>query len=152
MLQRCVCVWVCVCVSVCECVCVSVRECVSVSECVSVCVSERECVCEWVCVRVCVCECVCVCVCVKVKDKVFPLQAWTGPWLSGRLRLPYFLDFRHYEGVNVFTPTHRPSLPQGVSWYSFFRGWLDPRAHGFVGSYGENPQRHHWASISRPSD
>jgi hypothetical protein len=33
-----------------------------------------------------------------------------------------------------------------------FRGWVDPRAHGSVGSYGKNPQRHHWGSIPRPSD
>jgi hypothetical protein len=33
-----------------------------------------------------------------------------------------------------------------------FRGWVDPREHGSVGSYEKNPQRHHWGSIPRPSD
>jgi hypothetical protein len=68
------------------------------------------------------------------------------------LRLPDFHDFRHYEGVKVVTPTHRPSLPPGVFLVLIFKGWVDPRAHGSVGSYGKNPQRHHWESIPRPSD
>jgi hypothetical protein len=46
------------------------------------------------------------------KGKAFPLQAWAGPWGSGRLRLPDFLDFRPYESGKVVTLTHRPSLPQ----------------------------------------
>jgi hypothetical protein len=33
-----------------------------------------------------------------------------------------------------------------------FRGWVDPRAHGSVGSIGKNPQQHHRGSIPRPSD
>jgi hypothetical protein len=41
------------------------------------------------------------------------------PLGSGRLRLPDFHDFRHYEGGKVVTLTHRPPLPPGVSWYSF---------------------------------
>jgi hypothetical protein len=54
-----------------------------------------------------------------VKGKGFPLQAWNGSWGSRRLRLLDLLDFRHYEGGKVVTLTHRPSLPPGVSWYSF---------------------------------
>jgi hypothetical protein len=60
------------------------------------------------------------------KGKVFPLQAWTGPWGSGRLRLPDFYDFRHYEAGKVVTLTHRPSLPPGVSWYSFLEAESTP--------------------------
>jgi hypothetical protein len=37
-----------------------------------------------------------------------------------------FLDFRHYEGGNVVTLTHRPSLLPGVSWYSFFEAESTP--------------------------
>jgi hypothetical protein len=61
------------------------------------------------------------------KSKVFPLQAWAGAWRSGRLRLPDFLDFRYYEGGKVVTLTHRPSLPAGVSWYSFLEAESTPR-------------------------
>jgi hypothetical protein len=72
----------------------------------------------------------------KVKDKDFPLQTWAGPWGSGRLRFPDFLDFRHYKGCKVVTLTHRPSLPPRVFLVLIFRGWVDPRAHGSVGSFG----------------
>jgi len=33
---------------------------------------------------------VCVCVCIYIKGKAIPLQAWTGPEGSRRLRLPDF--------------------------------------------------------------
>ena len=51
--------------------------------------------------------------------KVFPLRASAGPWGSGKVKAPDFLDFRRCEGGKVVTLTHRPSLPPGVSWYSF---------------------------------
>jgi hypothetical protein len=56
------------------------------------------------------------------KGKVFPLQAWTGPWRSGRLRRPDFSWLSalwRWLGGKVVTLTHRPSLLPGVSWYSF---------------------------------
>jgi hypothetical protein len=91
--------------------------------------------------------------CIAVsKGKGFPLQAWSGPWGSRRLRLLDLLDFRHYEGGKVVTLTHRPSSTPEVFLVLIFRGWVDPRAHGSVGSFGKNPQRHHWGSIPRPSD
>jgi hypothetical protein len=62
----------------------------------------------------------------KGKGKVFPLQAGAGPWGSGRLRLPDFLDFRHYKDGKVVTLTHRPSLTPGVSWYSFLEAESTP--------------------------
>ena len=77
---------------------------------------------------------------VKVKVKF----SATGPWGPGRLRLPDFLDFRHYEGGKVFTPRSILVL--------IFRGWVDPRAHVSVCSLGKNPQRHQWGSIPTPSD
>ena len=46
-------------------------------------------VCVCVCVCVCMCVCVCVCVC-KGKGKAIPLQAWTDPEGSRRLRLADF--------------------------------------------------------------
>jgi hypothetical protein len=71
------------------------------------------------------------------RGKFLPLQAWACPWGSGRLRLPDFLDFRHYEGGRVVTPTHRPSLLPGIFLVLIFRGWLNPVAHGSVGSFGK---------------
>jgi len=46
------------------------------------------------------------------KGKAIPLQAWRGPKVSRRLRLP---DFKKsaYEGGKVVSPTHRPPLPPG---------------------------------------
>ena len=35
-------------------------------------------------------------------------------------------DFRHYEGGKVVTLTHRPSLPQEFSWYSFLEAESTP--------------------------
>jgi hypothetical protein len=37
-----------------------------------------------------------------------------------------FHDFLHYEGGKVVTRTHRPSLPPGVSWYSFLEAESTP--------------------------
>jgi hypothetical protein len=82
----------------------------------------------------------------------FPLQAWSGSWGSRRLRLLDRLDIWHYEGEKVVTLTHRPPSPSGVFLVLIFRGWIDPRAHGSVGSFGKNPQRHHRGSIPRSSD
>jgi hypothetical protein len=85
------------------------------------------------------------------KGKVFTLQAWAGPWGSGRLRLRIFSTFGTMKVVRssplrtaVFTPRSFLVL--------IFRGWVDATAHGSGGSYGKNPQRHHWGSIPRPSD
>jgi hypothetical protein len=63
---------------------------------------------------------------IKGKGKAVPLQALAGPWGSGRLRLPDFFDFRHYEDGKVVTLTHRPPLPPGVSWYSFLEAESTP--------------------------
>jgi hypothetical protein len=83
----------------------------------------------------------------KVKGKGFPLQAWSGSWGSRRLRLLDRLDIWHYEGGKVVTLMHRPSLPTGVFLVLIFRGWVDPRAHGSVSSFGKNSQWHHRGSI-----
>jgi hypothetical protein len=53
---------------------------------------------------------------VKVKfSRYRPEQDLGDP----EVKAPDFLDFRHYEGGKVVTLTNRPSLPPGVSWYSF---------------------------------
>jgi hypothetical protein len=53
------------------------------------------------------------------KVKVFRYKPEVALGGSRRLRLLDLLDFRHYEGGKVVTLTYRPSLPPGVSWYSF---------------------------------
>jgi hypothetical protein len=46
----------------------------------------------------------------KGKGKSIPLQAFTGPEGSRRLRLSDFMTTAH-EGGKVVSPTHRPPLP-----------------------------------------
>ena len=56
---------------------------------------------------------------VEKKGKAVPLQAWTGPEGSKRLRLPDFKTVGH-KGGEVVSPMHRPPLPpRKYSWYSF---------------------------------
>jgi hypothetical protein len=71
------------------------------------------------------------------KGKAVPLQAWVGPWGSGRLRLQIFLTFG-YMNVVRSSPLRTGRLySQELSWYSFFRGWVDLRARGSVDSFGK---------------
>ena len=49
---------------------------------------------------------------VKRKGKSVPLQAWTGPEGSRKLRFPDFVTMAQ-DGGNVFSLTHRPPLPSG---------------------------------------
>ena len=63
-----------------------------------------------------------------------PEQALGDP----EVKVSDFLEFRHYEGGKVVTFTHRPSSPPGVFLVLIFRGWVDPRAHGSIGSFGKN--------------
>jgi hypothetical protein len=44
--------------------------------------------------------------------KAVPLQAWSSPEGSRKLRFPDFLTAAQYGG-KVVSPTHRPSLPPG---------------------------------------
>jgi len=48
---------------------------------------------------------------IKVKGKAVPLQAWSGPEGSRKLRFPYFMT-KAQEGGKVVSLTHRPPLPQ----------------------------------------
>ena len=56
---------------------------------------------------------------VKGKGKAVPLQAWTGPEGSRKLRFPDFMTTAK-DGGKVVSLTHRPPLPaRKYSWYSF---------------------------------
>ena len=44
----------------------------------------------------------------NVRGKAIPLQAWTGPGGSRKLRLPGFMKV-----VALVSPKHRPPLPLG---------------------------------------
>jgi len=50
--------------------------------------------------------------CVKVKGKAVPLQAWSGPEGSRKLRFPDFMTTAQ-DGGKVVSLTHRPPLPPG---------------------------------------
>jgi hypothetical protein len=46
----------------------------------------------------------------KVKGKAVPLQAWSGPEGSRKLRFPYYMTTAQ-GGVKAVSLTHRPPLP-----------------------------------------
>jgi len=48
----------------------------------------------------------------KVKGKSVPLQAWSGPVGSRKLRYPDYMTTAP-DGGKVVSPTHRPPLPPG---------------------------------------
>jgi len=55
----------------------------------------------------------------KGKGKAVPLQAWSGPEGSRKLRFPDYMTTAE-DGGKVVSLTHRPPLPPGkYSWYSF---------------------------------
>jgi len=49
----------------------------------------------------------------KGKGKAVPLQAWSGPEGSSKLRFPFMTMAQ--GGSKVVNPTHRPHLPLGNS-------------------------------------
>jgi len=56
---------------------------------------------------------------VKGKGKAVPLQAWTDPEGSRKLRFPDFVTTAQ-DGGKIVSLTHRPPLPpRKYSWYSF---------------------------------
>jgi hypothetical protein len=63
----------------------------------------------------------------KSKDKAFPLQAWTAPEVSRKLRFPDFMTTAQDVG-KVVSLTHRPPLPQEIHLILIsVIGWVDPR-------------------------
>ena len=55
----------------------------------------------------------------KGKRKAVPLQAWSGPEGSSKLRFPDFMTVAQ-DGGKVVSLTHRPPLPpRKYTWYSF---------------------------------
>jgi hypothetical protein len=55
----------------------------------------------------------------KGKGKAVPLQVWSGPEGSRKLRFPDFMTTQ--DGGKFVSLTHRPPLPPGnkYTWYSF---------------------------------
>jgi hypothetical protein len=62
------------------------------------------------------------------RGKKVKLSRDTPRWPKGfrEVKAPDFLDFRHYKGGKIVTLRHRPSLPPGVSWYSFLEAESSP--------------------------
>jgi len=52
------------------------------------------------------------CTLLRMIGKAVPLQAWTGPEGSSKLRFPYFVTTTLDVG-KVVSLTHRPPLPPG---------------------------------------
>ena len=50
----------------------------------------------------------------QVKGKSVPLQAWSGPEGSRKLRVPDFVTTAQ-DGGKVVSLTHRPPLPPGTT-------------------------------------
>jgi len=54
----------------------------------------------------------------KVKDKAVPLQAWTGPVGSRKLRFPHFMAMAQ-DGGRLSALRNGCLYPRKYSWYSF---------------------------------
>ena len=55
----------------------------------------------------------------KKKGKTVPLQAWSGPEGSRKLRFPDFMTTTQ-DGGKVVSLMHRPAFtPRKYTWYSF---------------------------------
>ena len=52
------------------------------------------------------------------KGKAVPLQVWSGPEGSSKLRFPDYMTMAQ-DGGKVVGLTHRPPSPRKYSWYSF---------------------------------
>jgi len=48
----------------------------------------------------------------KIKGEAVPLQAWSGPEVTKKLRFPDFMTTAQ-DGGKVVSLTHRPPLPPG---------------------------------------
>ena len=69
----------------------------------------------------------------KSKGKAVPLQAWTGPDDSRKLRFPDFVTTAQ-DGGKVVSLTHRPPLPSGnTPGTHFCWGLSRPQGHSAIG-------------------
>jgi len=57
--------------------------------------------------------------CCKCEGKADPLQAWSGPEDSRKLRFPDFMTTAQ-DGGKVVSLTHRPPLPSGNTPGNYF--------------------------------
>jgi hypothetical protein len=85
------------------------------------------------------------------KDKGLTQQAKVAQGVMCWLRPRIFLTFgtTRVAGCQPYAPA--AFTPGEIPGTHFFRGWVDPMAHGSVGSYRKNPQWHYRESIPRPS-
>jgi hypothetical protein len=60
------------------------------------------------------------------RSKVFPLQAWAGPWRSSRLRLRIFSTFGTMKVVRSSPLRTGRLYPQEFSWYTFLKAESTP--------------------------
>jgi len=69
----------------------------------------------------------------KVTDKTVPLQAWSGPEGSRKLRFPDYVTTAQ-DGGRVVSLTHRPPLPPGNTPGTQFCWRLSrPQGHSAIG-------------------
>ena len=90
----------------------------------------------------------------KGKGKTVPLQAWSGPEGSRKLRFPDFITTAQ-DGGKVVSLTHRPSFPPGNAPGIHFCWRLSrPQGHSAIGRilFNEKFQWHQLGSNKRPSD
>ena len=64
----------------------------------------------------------------KCNGNAVPLQAWSGPERSRKLRFPNFMKMTQ-DGGKLVSRMHRLPLPQEIHLiFIHVRGWVDPRA------------------------
>jgi hypothetical protein len=76
---------------------------------------------------------------VKCKGNIHPATGRGGPRGSASVEALDFLDVRHYKGGRSSAIRTGCLYPRRNLWYSFSRGWVDARAHGFVGATEKIP-------------
>ena len=70
---------------------------------------------------------------IQFKGKAVPLQAWSGPQGSSKLRFPDFMTTGQDSG-KVVSLTHRPPLPPGNTPGTHFCQRMNrPQAHSAIG-------------------
>jgi len=90
----------------------------------------------------------------KGKSKAVPLQAWTGPKVSRKLRFPDFVTTAQDGGRLSALRTGRLYPQEMLLVLIYVRGWVDPwdivRSEGFY--INEKFHWHQLGSNQRPSD